>query len=387
VSRLRLAVLCDARDEGWPSMDLVGEMLLAALEGPLAAEVEVTPLRPLLPRLVRRLPGVPPRLALNADRFAGRYLALPLRARRLPEALDAYHVVDHSYAHLARSLPAGRAGVFCHDADAFRSLFDPRERRPAWFRALARHVLSGLQRAAVVFHSTRAVREELVRHGLVDPARLVHAPYGVGPEFSADGPASGLLEDRSPSPGGSVAAPASARPTRYLLHVGSAAPRKRLDLLLDLFARVRGEVPDLKLVQVGAAFGPELRAQVERLGLAGGALVQPPPLPRTELAALYRGALLVLLPSDSEGFGLPALEALACGAPVVSSDLPVLREVAGGAALYAPPGDPGAWTDLVLRILDGRAALPSRTERLAQARQFTWEAHARAILGAYQRLP
>src|SRR3954471_8441477 len=166
-------------------MELVGEMLLDALEGPLAAEVEVTALRPLLPRLARRLPGVSPRLALNADRVAGRYLALPLRARRLPRALDAYHVVDHSYAHLARSLPAGRAGVFCHDADAFRSLFDPRERRPAWFRALARHVLSGLQRAAVVFHSTQGVRAELVQHGLVDPAHLVHAPYGVAPEFTA----------------------------------------------------------------------------------------------------------------------------------------------------------------------------------------------------------
>jgi len=367
VSRLRLAVLCDARDEGWPSMELVGEMLLAALEGPLAEEVEVTALRPALPRLARRLPGVPPRLALNADRFAGRYVALPARARRLPRGLDAYHVVDHSYAHLARSLPAGRAGVFCHDADAFRSLFDPRERRPAWFRALARHVLSGLQRAAVVFHSTLAVREELVRHGLVDPARLVHAPYGVARELTAEGPAPSMA------------------PGRYLLHVGSSAPRKRLDLLLDAFARVRHEVPDLALVQVGAAFGPDLRARVERLGLSS-ALVQPPPLPRAELAALYRGATLVLLPSDSEGFGLPALEALACGAPVLCSDLPVLREVAGDAALYAPPGDANAWADLVLRALDGRAALPPRTQRVAQAGRFTWEAHARTILRAYQRI-
>src|SRR5205823_211201 len=100
----------------------------------------------------------------------------------------AYHVADHSYAHLARALPAGRTGVYCHDVDAFRSLFDPRERRPAWFRALARHVLSGLQKAAVVFHSTLCVRAELERHGLVDPARLVHAPYGVAPEFTAEPP-------------------------------------------------------------------------------------------------------------------------------------------------------------------------------------------------------
>src|SRR5262245_937070 len=102
-------------------MDLVGEMLIAALEGPLSTEAEVTALRPSLPRLARRLPGLPPRLALNADRLAGRYLAIPARARRLAPH-DAYHVIDHSYAHLARWLPAGRCGVFCHDADAFRSL-------------------------------------------------------------------------------------------------------------------------------------------------------------------------------------------------------------------------------------------------------------------------
>jgi glycosyltransferase involved in cell wall biosynthesis len=136
---------------------------------------------------------------------------------------------------------------------------------------------------------------------------------------------------------------------------------------------------------VGAALSPALRTQVDRLGL-GASLVQPPPLPRAELADLYRRATLVLLPSDSEGFGLPALEALACGAPLIASDLPVLREVAGDAALYAPPGDAGAWTDLVLRALDGRAPLPPRARRLDQVRPFTWEAHARAILRAYQRI-
>src|SRR5262249_46563060 len=141
----------------------------------------------------------------------------------------------------------------------------------------------------------------------------------------------------------------------------------------------------LTLVQVGAAFSPALRAHAERLGLAS-ALLQPPLLPRAELAALYRGATLVLLPSDSEGFGLPALEALACGAPVLCSDLPVLREVAGAAALYAPPGDAGAWVALVLSVLDGRAAPPPRTERLARVQPFTWEAHARTIVRAYQRL-
>lgn len=91
------------------------------------------------------------------------------------------------------------------------------------------------------------------------------------------------------------------------------------------------------------------------------------------LAALYRGALAVALPSWYEGFGLPALEACAAGAPVVASDLPVLREIAGDAALYAPPGDPAAWAAAIERV----TADPELARRLAErgrarAAAFDW---------------
>jgi glycosyltransferase involved in cell wall biosynthesis len=109
-------------------------------------------------------------------------------------------------------------------------------------------------------------------------------------------------------------------------------------------------------------------------------------LDRREIAALYRAAAAVLLPSEAEGFGLPVIEALACGGRVIASDLPVLHEVGGAAAVYCTVGDVAAWAAAVSRLLGDPAAGPDRTARLAQAARFSWANHARIIDDAYQRL-
>jgi len=372
----RLALLMDPLEEGWPSMDLAGEALLEQLQGPLSERVRVTALRPGMVPLARRLPGLRGRRqALNVDRVLTRFLAYPARAA-LARGHDAFHVVDHSYAQLVHALPPGRTGVYCHDLDAFRSLLEPeREPRPAWFRAMAWTTLRGLQRAAVVFHSTAAVREELLRHGLVPPERLVHAPLGVSPEYRPE-PVPG---DRSAE----VLRPLGGRP--YVLHVGSGIPRKRLDVLFAVFAELRRHHPELRLVQQGAALNEAQRAQVERLGL-GEALLQPPRLERATLAGLYRGAKGVLVTSEAEGFGLPVIEALACGAPVVASSLPVLREVGGDAVTYAPVGNVHAWVEHTLQVLQAPESAQARSQRIARGVSYSWEAHGLIILDAYARL-
>ncbi|MCP3103078.1 glycosyltransferase family 4 protein [Myxococcus sp. K15C18031901] len=375
-AHLRLAVLLDPREEGWPSMDLVGEALLEGLSthGP---DVTVLPLRPRIPELVRGLPRIGPRnAAFNADRMLTRFGAYPLQALRARPRADAFHVVDHTYAQLVHALPASRTGVYCHDLDAFRSVVEPhREPRPTWFRMMARLQLRGLQRAALVFHSTQAVREELLAHGLVEPHRLVWAPYGTSPEYRME-PVPG---DRSAE----VLAPLEGRP--FLLHVGSAARRKRLDVLFQVFAELRARHPELRLVQQGASLTPEQQEQVKRLGIRE-ALLQPGRQERATLAGLYRRARVVLLPSEAEGFGLPLIEALACGAPVVASDLPVLREVGDDACVYSPVADISAWTWTVDALLAHRESGPPLSARLARAARFTWSAHTRTLLDAYRQL-
>jgi glycosyltransferase involved in cell wall biosynthesis len=288
-------------------MELCGEMLLAHLPPDLTAET-VCP-------TYRQLSAGGPTLT----RAYNRYIRYPRFVSRAGGRFDLFHIVDHSYAHLVRSVPAGRAGVFCHDLDLFRCLIDPAaDPRLWWFRRLARRVLTGLQAAAVVFHGSAAVGDELRRAGLVDSARLVLAPYGVAPEFT-----------RGPADSPEWVRKLGDRP--WVLHVGSCLPRKRVDVALDVLAMV----PDLHLVKVGGDWSADHRRQIERHRLAGR-IVHVHGLTRSELAAAYRHAGAVLMPSAAEGFGLPVVEALACGAPVIASDLPALREAGGPAAVYVP---------------------------------------------------
>jgi glycosyltransferase involved in cell wall biosynthesis len=368
----RLAVIFDAAEERWPSMDLVAEMLLRHLQGEHADRYLVAPVHPRFSGVFKSLPVLDERTAWNADRLLTRFVIYPAQLLARRREFDLFHVSDHTYSQLVHVLPGDRTGVFCHDLDAFACLIRPNGAVPAWRKAIARSQLTGLQRASLVFYSTEQVREEIERAGLVEPQRLVHAPYGVADEFfSADGvneiPA-GLL----PS-------------TPFLLHVGSSMPRKRLDVLFEVFAAVRRHHPNLVLVQQGAELTPEQRTLVERLGVSG-AIIQPPRLSRAALAALYRRAKLVLLTSEREGFGLPLLEALAAGATVVASDIPAFREIAGTAASLCRVGDLEHWTQTVRRLIEDPASRPSLATRIATARRFTWAAHATTIAEAYARL-
>jgi glycosyltransferase involved in cell wall biosynthesis len=325
----------------------------------------------------RFAPALRPPVAFNFDRAAGRFLVYPARALRQRGRFDFYHVVDHTYAQLVHVLPPERTGVFCHDLDAFRCLLRfGGEKRPQWFRSMQRVALLGMQRAAIVFYSTDVVRSQIEREGFVHPERLVQAPYGISPEFDA--------VPRADDGAAQVLEPLEGRP--YLLHVGSAVPRKRLDVLFETFARLRAKHPELRLVQNGAALSDAQRAHVARLGIEG-ALMQPSKrrIERSVLAGLYRRAKAVLVTSDAEGFGIPVIEGLACGAPVFASDIPVLREVSGGAAVHCRVGDPDDWAARIDRFLCGEPSPPLEA-RLARAALYTWQRHAEIILDAYERL-
>lgn len=365
---LRLAVIPDFGEEQWPSMDLCAEMLLkhleTAAEGRLVAERVCPPFR----RRFTRIPLLGRKgVAHNADRFRNRYRLFPRFVRNRAADFDFFHVCDHSYAHLVHNLPAGRVGVYCHDLDTFRCLLDPRsEPRPRWFRSMMRNVLTGFEKAAIVFCTTQAIRSEIIRHALMEPSRIVVAPNGIAPEFSPSAPSR------------AVEAP-------YLLHVGSCIARKRIDVLLDVFATMRAAMPELSLVQIGGEWSAPQREQIERFGI-GSHIKQIRGITRLELANWYRGASLVLQPSSAEGFGLPIVEALACGAPVVASDLPVLHEVGGPAVIFAPVADVPAWSTIVQNLLKNPSSIPPLESRLSWAGQFSWRRQAQTIADTYLKL-
>jgi glycosyltransferase involved in cell wall biosynthesis len=167
------------------------------------------------------------------------------------------------------------------------------------------------------------------------------------------------------------------------LAVGTLEPRKGLDVLLTAYRSLLADSVDPvpPLVLVGApGWGPAL----DRAGIPAGAVVEAGWLDQDRLRKVVAGASCLAFPSRYEGFGLPPLEALAAGIPVVASDLAACREVLGAHARYAPVGDAEAFaTELAAALRDGSPT--DGTARRAHARAFTWAACTDATVAAYQR--
>ena len=176
---------------------------------------------------------------------------------------------------------------------------------------------------------------------------------------------------------------------RFILYAGNIKPHKNLPRLIEAFARLRAQPghEDVHLMIIGDEIGktPELRRRVESFR------VRPFVrffgfVPESTLAALYRLATVFAFPSQYEGFGLPPLEAMACGTPVVTSNVSSLPEVVGDAAVLVDPDDGEAIAAGLSRVLDDPAfANELRARGREQAKKFNWEDSARKTLAGYRK--
>lgn len=175
----------------------------------------------------------------------------------------------------------------------------------------------------------------------------------------------------------------------YLLAVGTLEPRKNLITLVRAVAALPRSVRSRAVVAIVGASGwktSALRAAAAPL-VREGAIRFLGYVAEADLPSLYAGATALLFPSLYEGFGIPVIEAMASGTPVVASDIPVLREVAGDAACFVPVVDPAGWANAVVRLLDDAALRATLVERgLHRAGQFTFDASARRMLDLWDRL-
>lgn len=302
---------------------------------------------------------VPTRAALLAWRTVG----LPGAARLAPTA-DVVHGTNYVVA------PARGKGrvVTVHDTSLLR--------HPEWCSAATRAYLPALRRAvaegAFVHTHSRFTAGEVVELLGVEPERVRAIPPGIRREEEAS-----VAE---------TAARRSAPGRRYVLALGAAERRKGLDVLVEAFAALLAGREDLELVLAGPD-GPatrEVERVVEARGLQGRVrrLGYVDDVTRRELLA---AASVLAYPSLDEGFGLPPLEAMAVGVPVVASRAGALPEVLDGAAILVEPSDPDALAAGLARVLDdpGTARTLSELGRERAAR-YRWEDTAEAFAGLYR---
>jgi glycosyltransferase involved in cell wall biosynthesis len=296
-------------------------------------------------RLERRLPVLP---AAHAVRTAWSRIGRPA-AERVVGSFDVLHFSDWMY-------PPQRAGVrstMIHDVVPIHFPQWVQERTRRMHASKYRHTAAACD--VVIVNSQFTARDVTETLGI--EAERIHVAYpGLEAHFTADGERRDL--GRS-----------------YVLTVATLEPRKNLGTLIGAYELL--DDPELALAVVGAP-GWGTQPELDRDGIIRLGYTAP-----HDLAALYRGASVVVYPSRYEGFGMPIIEAMACGAPVVASSHASLDEASGNAALRADPLDPAALAEAIRRALADPAALVARGRE--HAGQFTWEANARAHLDAWSR--
>lgn len=234
-----------------------------------------------------------------------------------------------------------------------------------------------IRRAAGIVAVSEASRTSLLTHMPVDPERVFVTLEAAGPAFVR------MDRERAAS---LVAQRFGLTGHRYVLALGSADPRKNLSTLVDAYARLPREVRDthdLAIVWTHPLLSDRLMDAIGRLGLTARVRFLQK-ASEAELVALYNAASVFVFPSRHEGFGLPLLEAMACGTPVVASNNSSIPEIAGDAAELVDADDAAGMADAMARLLTSDAERRRAVDRgVARAGEFSWRKCAEATVRCY----
>lgn len=299
-------------------------------------------------------------------------LHLPLPVQWFTGPIDLYHSPDFVLPPLRGNIPTL---LTVHDLSFVHY---PETFTPALVNYLNQVVPASVARASHILADSEATRADLMNQWQTPAAKITVLYSGVNEKFRPVTEKAALAALRARY--GLGEGP-------YLLSVGTLQPRKNYQMLIRAFKGVAAQWPHnlyiaggkgwLYEAMLAEAAAQGLSERVKFLGFVDDA----------DLPALYSAAALFLFPSFYEGFGLPLLEAMACGVPVVSANTSSLVEVAGEAAWLLPPQDERAWQETMHRLL---LDAPRRAKMVAagfrQARQFTWRKTARQLVSIYQQL-
>jgi glycosyltransferase involved in cell wall biosynthesis len=311
------------------------------------------------------------RTARPLARYVRRYVGYQHQVRAVPG--DIYHILDHGYGHLALSLPPARTVVTFHDAMLLRLASGELSsgRYPRLAVMGQRLSLRGIRRAARVIVDSECSRQDFLRFVSYDPDRVAVVPLGVAARYRPVDP--GPWEARL-----------KARPR--ILHVGHTDFYKNVEGIIRAIPLLATTGHTVNLVKVGAAWTPTQEALISQLGVAD--MIQHlGHVADDDLPRIYAAVDVLVTPSFNEGFGLPALEAMACGTPVVASIRGSHPEVVGDAGILVDPGRPEDIAAGILRLCQDpglRRSLVAKGRKRAEG--FTWRRTAAATLAVYEQV-
>jgi glycosyltransferase involved in cell wall biosynthesis len=333
-------------------------------------------------RIANLIPGEPgERMASQA----GRFVKYP---RMISRAIgDVFHVLDHSHANLTLSLAPGKAVLTCHDIIPYlaaKGLVPIPTGRLTKYTFPQR--IRCMKRCRYVIAISENTKRDLVEHAGLPAERVVVVYYGVNPSFRPAEQSEAAEQERQ-ALRCKYQIPEEAR---VILHVGTATRYKNTPALLHALKALREDAelgPKVWLLRVGADFFEDEEELIGRLGLKDRIVHAGRIFDDAVLAAHYRVADVFAFPSLWEGFGWPPLEAMACGTPVVTSNVASLPEVVADGGLTVEPRDHAALAAALHRILtDGALRADLRAKAAAHAGRFTWERCARETLAVYERV-
>jgi alpha-1,3-rhamnosyl/mannosyltransferase len=270
---------------------------------------------------------------------------------------------------------AGPMVVTVHDLSPIRY---PDTHPGARVQELKKRLPAAIASASAVIVDSDFVRREVIGHFGVDPDRVTAIHLGV----------SGAFRPRSASDIAPILQKHGLRHRGYVLAVGTLEPRKNLMQAINAHAELPERIrrsTHLVIAGMKGWLARELEARI-RVAEERGEVRWLGYVPPSDLPLLYAGAQLFVYPSLYEGFGLPVLEAMASGVPVITSNQASLPEVAGEAAIMVDPRNRNALREAMLRLIEDKAEVRRRSELgLAQAAKFTWRACAENTLAVYRK--
>lgn len=297
----------------------------------------------------------------------GRYRAKPIFWHLCSQAYqhqDNVHLLSQNLSFL---MPGKRRIVTCLDLIPLIMPSNPLEK--VWRRVL----YAGLRKADHIISISQATKNDLARMYKIPPAKITPIRLGVSPEYHPLDKRECRKKLGLPEDG------------RIVLHVGTPAPRKNFSTVIEAFALAAKVIGGAVLVKVGA-LSPKDKLLAERKGL-GTRLIIRDSVRAEDLPLFYAGADVFVFPSLYEGFGLPVLEAMASGCPVITSNTTSLPEVAGDAGIMIDPTDQESLKNKIMELLENGKLSGELTQKgLLRAKTFNWKSTAENTLAVYKKV-